>query len=424
MLNGVRETERFGTIVIGGGQAGLSVGYHLGRRDMDFVILEGRRRVGDVWRERWDSLRLFTPAGFSGLDGMPFPAPRWSFPTKDEMGDYLEAYAAHFHLPVRTGVRATRLTLRRGRFLVEAGERRFEADNVVVAMANYQKPRIPSFAPELDPSIVQVHSFDYRNPGQLRDGPVLIVGGGNSGSEIAMELGRTHRIWLSGRDTGQLPFRVDGPIGPVAVPVVLKGLFHRVLTVDTAIGRKVRRRVLRIGGPLIRVRNRDMARLGVQRVPRTAGVRDGRPVLEDGRVLDVANVVWCTGFHPGFDWIHLPVLEGDEPVHRSGVVDAQPGLYFVGLHFLHALSSAMIHGVGRDANRVAGAIASRLRPAARHFNAGHPARGQFAPHADAEASGPVASRPAGPKHASTPARSAPRRGGRDAPGKRARRTSS
>lgn len=359
MMNGKQDGRGIDTIIVGGGQAGLSVGYHLARRGMSFTILEGRQRIGDVWRERWDSLRLFTPAGFSGLDGMPFPAPRHSFPTKDEMADYLEAYAAHFDLPVRTCMRVSRLTRRNGRFQVEVGGEHHMADNVVVAMANYQEPRIPPFAPDLDPSIVQVHSFDYRNPGQLRDGPVLIVGAGNSGSEIAMELGRRHKVWLSGRDTGQLPFRVDSPVGRVAVPIVLKGLFHRVLTVRTPIGRRVRAKVLRIGGPLIRVRNRDMARLGIERVPRTAGVENGRPVLDDGRVLDIANVVWCTGFRPGFDWIELPVLDGDEPVHRSGIVDRQPGLYFVGLHFLHALSSAMIHGVGRDAQRVASAIAAR-----------------------------------------------------------------
>jgi putative flavoprotein involved in K+ transport len=358
MMNGTQDARYFETIVIGGGQAGLSVGYHLARRGMSFVILEGRHHVGDVWRERWDSLRLFTPAGFSGLDGMPFPAPRHSFPTKDEMADYLEAYAAHFELPVRTGMRANHLTRQDGRFQLDAGGEHLVADNVVVAMANYQEPRIPPFAGELDPSIVQVHSFAYSNPGQLRDGPVLIVGAGNSGSEIAMELGRRHKVWLSGRDTGQLPFRVGSLVGRVAVPIVLKGLFHRVLTVRTPIGRRVRRKVLHIGGPLIRVRNRDMARLGIERVPRTTRVEDGRPVLDDGRVLDVTNVVWCTGFRPGFDWIDLPVLDGDDPMHRSGIVDMQPGLYFVGLHFLHALSSAMIHGVGRDAERVASAIAA------------------------------------------------------------------
>ena len=226
-------------------------------------------------------------------------------------------------------------------------------------MANYQEPSRPGVRPGAGPVIVQIHSFDYRNPGQLRDGPVLIVGAGNSGSEIAMELGRTHRIWLSGRDTGQLPFRVDGPIGPFAVPIVLKLLFHRVLTVGTPIGRKVRRKVIHIGGPLIRVRNRDLARLGVERVPRTAGVRAGQPVLDDGRVLDVANVVWCTGFHPGFDWIELPVMDGDDAhaAERRGGCGARPLLR--GAAFPACASSAMMHGAGRDAERVDCAVAAR-----------------------------------------------------------------
>src|SRR5262245_53690367 len=168
-------SERVHTIVIGGGQAGLSVGYYLKRQGRPFVILEANQRIGDTWRRRWDSLRLFTPARFDGLVGMPFPAPAYSFPTKDEMGDYLERYAARFDLPVRTGVKVDRLT-REGRFyVITAGERRFEAEHVVVAMANYQVPRVPPFAGELDPGIVQLHSFDYRNPGQLREGPVLIV---------------------------------------------------------------------------------------------------------------------------------------------------------------------------------------------------------------------------------------------------------
>lgn len=361
MKNGAREVERYDTLVIGGGQAGLSVGYHLSRLGQSFAILEGRDRIGDAWRERWDSLRLFTPAGFSGLDGMPFPAHRHSFPPKDAMADYLESYASQFRLPVLTGVRVEGLTRRDGRFLVTAGERRFEADNVVVAMANYQKPKTPAFAAELDPGIVQIHSAEYRNPGQLREGPVLIVGAGNSGSEIAKELAPHHEVWMSGRDVGHLPFRIGGFMGRlILVRLVLRVLFMRILSVNTPMGRKARPHVTHKGGPLIRVMPSDLERLGVKRVPRTTGVKGGIPVLADGRVLDVANVVWCTGFHPGFEWIDLPVFrDGPEPEHRSGVVDGVPGLYFVGLHFLHSLSSAMIHGVGRDAARVAGAIAAR-----------------------------------------------------------------
>jgi len=353
-------SERIETLVIGGGQAGLSVGYHLGRRGLPFLIVDGSERIGDAWRQRWDSLRLFTSARYDGLDGMPFPAPPHYFPTKDEMGDFLESYAEGFQLPVRSGVRVERLSRQGDHFVVSAGLHRFVADNVVVAMAGYQKPHVPSFAEELDSGIVQLHSSDYRNPAQLREGPVLLVGAGNSGSEIATELAPHHSVRMSGRHTGHLPFRPEGPVGRfLMVPFVLRVLFHRLLTVRTPLGRKARAKILGKGGPLIRVRPKDLARAGVEWVPRTAGVQDGKPVLEDGRVLDVANVVWCTGFHAGFDWIDLPIHDPLEPRHRSGIVEGQPGLYFVGLHFLHALSSAMVHGVGRDAERIVGQIERR-----------------------------------------------------------------
>ena len=358
--------DRFDVVVIGAGQAGLSVGYHLARRGLRFVILEADDRIGDVWRRRWDSLRLFTAARYDGLDGMPFPAPPTYFPTKDEMADFLESYAARFELPVRTGIRVERLAKRDGRYVVQAGGREIEADQVVVAMASYQRPRIPLFARDLGPDIVQLHSRDYRNPGQLRAGDVLIAGGGNSGAEIAIELAArgpnpAPRVWLSGRDTGHLPFHIDGPFGRrLFVPLLLRFLFHRVLTVRTPAGRLARPKMMHRGSPLIRTRPAELAAAGVERVPRIAGVRDGKPLLEDGRVLDVANVVWCTGYHPGFSWIDLPIFdEHAEPRHDGGVVPDAPGLYFVGLHFLYSMSSTMIHGVGRDAERIVAAVAAR-----------------------------------------------------------------
>lgn len=359
-------TTRVNTVIIGGGQAGLSAGYHLQRRGVPFVILDANARVGDSWRARWDSLRLFTPARFSGLDGMPFPAPPTYFPTKDEMGDFLEKYARAFALPVKSGVRVERVSRLGDRFLVVAGGQRYDADHVVVAMANYQRPKVPPFAADLDPDIVQIHSFDYRNLGQLRDGPVLIVGAGNSGAEIAKETAGSHRTWLAGRDVGRIPFRIDGFAGRLLlVWLVLRVVFHRILTVDTPVGRRARLKMLHGGGPLIRTKLPDLAAAGVVHVPRVAGVRDGRPQLDDGRVLDVANVVWCTGFHPGFSWIDLPVFDAHgDPRHDHGIVPDEPGLYFVGLHFLYALSSTMIHGVGRDAERVAKVIAARTHAAA------------------------------------------------------------
>jgi putative flavoprotein involved in K+ transport len=367
-MSGIVRTERVQVVVIGAGQAGLSVGYHLAQRGIQFVILEARERIGDSWRERWDSLRLFTTGRLDGLDGMPFPAPGHRFPTKDEMAAYLEAYAIRFRLPVRTGVRVTGLTRRGDRYLVSAGDLRFEADHVVVAMATYQEPRIPAFAAELAPEIRQLHSREYRRPGQLQPGGVLVVGAGNSGAEIALEAVRTgHETWLSGRDTGKVPFRIDTVLSRyVLQPLLLRVIFHRLLTVDTPMGRKARPKIISSGGPLIRTKPKDLIAAGVRRVPRTAGIKDGLPVLEDGTVLDVTNVVWCTGFHPGFSWIDLPVLdEHGEPKHERGLLPQEPGLSFVGLHFLYSMSSTMIHGVGRDAERIAEAVEQRLMARAR-----------------------------------------------------------
>jgi putative flavoprotein involved in K+ transport len=363
-MNSNRASERVHVVVIGGGQAGLSVGYCLARRGLSFVILESNSRVGDSWRNRWDSLRLFTPAKYDGLIGLPFPAPAFSFPTKDEMADYLEAYARHFDLPVRTGVRVNRLWRDGARYIVDAGDRRFEADHIVVAMATYQAPRVPEFARSLDPGIVQLHSREYKNPGQLRPGDVLIVGAGNSGADIAIDVARSHRTWLSGRHPGHVPFRIESRLARLLLPIIFRIVFHRVLTVDTPMGRRVRPSLISKGTALIRVKPANLAAAGVERTPRVAGIRDGKPLLADARVLDIANVIWCTGFHPGLSWIDLPtpVYGADgEPVHERGIVPGEPGLYFVGLHFLYSFSSTMIHGVARDAERIADTIQARVR---------------------------------------------------------------
>ena len=355
------DLERFETVIIGGGQAGLSVGYHLKVQGRPFVILEANERIGDSWRKRWDSLSLFTPACYDGLSGWPFPADGWTFPTKDEMADYLEAYTERFELPVRTGVRVEGLSKNAGQFVVSAGGKLFKADNVVVAMADYQRPQVPAFGSGLDSGIVQLHSYDYRNPSQLQDGDVLIVGAGNSGAEISLEVSRTHSTWLSGRDTGHIPFRIEGAASRLLLaPLALRFVFHRVLTVNTPVGRRARPKILANGAPLIRVKPADLDAAGVERVPRVVGARDGSPLLKDGRVLEVANIIWCTGFHPGFSWINLPIFEAGKPVHERGVVAGEPGLYFVGLDFLYAMSSVMVHGVGRDAEYIARHISRRV----------------------------------------------------------------
>lgn len=358
--------ERVGTLVVGGGQAGLAVGYNLARRGLSFVILDANERIGDAWRKRWDSLRVFTPARFNGLPGMPFPGPRHSFPGKDEVATYLEAYAARFELPVRMGTRVHGLSRSGDRFEVAAGDRRWLADNVVVAMATDQVPWIPPFAGGLDPDIVQLNAGNYRNPSQLKPGPTLVVGAGNSGAEITLDIAPLHQTWLSGRHPGHVPFRIERRAGRVLVPFVIGFAFHRLVTVRTPIGRRVRPRLLSHGKSLIRTKPKDLAAAGIERVPRVVGVQVGLPLLEDGRVLEVSNVVWCTGFRPDFSWIDLDIFGASddpiEPVHERGVVPSEPGLYFVGLFFLYAGSSELLRGVGRDAEYVVNHIAQNRSP--------------------------------------------------------------
>jgi putative flavoprotein involved in K+ transport len=357
--------EMFDTVIVGGGQAGLATGYHLARRGRSFVILDAGERVGDPWRRRWDSLRLYSPAGYDGLPGLRFPAKRTAYPTAAEMADYLEAYATRFALPVELGTAVERLAKAGDRYVLTAGDRTFEAENVVVATGVMQAPAVPDFAPGLDPRLTQLHSSDYRNPAQLQEGPVLVVGASHSGADIAHELAATHRTILSGVDTGQLPAPVDTRRGRMGFRMLAFAGTH-ILTMDTPLGRKMRPHVRHGGAPLLRYRRKDLAAAGVERtLARTVGVEDGRPVLDDGRVLDVRNVVWCTGFRPDFSWIDVPFEMGEDgyPVQYRGVVDSAPGLYFVGLLFLHSFTSMLVYGAGRDAERVTAHLCSTRHPA-------------------------------------------------------------
>lgn len=364
------QATRCETVIVGGGQAGLALAYHLKKRGRPFVILDSGERVGDSWRKRWPSLRLYSPAAVDALPGLRFPAPAHSYPTRDEMADYLETYARHFELPVRTGVVVEGLEREGEHFRVAAGDLRFEAANVVVATGVFPHahPVVPAFAAELDPAITQLHSADYRGPEQLQEGRVLVVGAAHSGGDIAYEVARAgFRTVLSGRDTGQIPFDIEGRAARFVFPV-LRFVATRVLTVSTPIGRKAKTAIRTHGGPLLRVKRAHLEAAGVERVlERTVGVENGKPVLAGGRVLDVENVVWCTGFRNDYGWIRFPLPTEDDgyPEQKRGAVPSLPGLYFVGLPFLHSFASMLILGAGRDGKRVAEHIVTRAARAPR-----------------------------------------------------------
>jgi putative flavoprotein involved in K+ transport len=266
-----------------------------------------------------------------------------------------------FELRVQTGVKVRKLRKVGDRFEVTCSARTLYAAHVVLATGAFAQPRIPPFARELDENIVQLHSHQYRNPSQVQDGGVLVVGAGNSGSEIAIELARNHQTWLSGRDTGQEPTRA-GSLADHLVTPLMWFMATQVLRVNNPLGRKVRDYFLDPprGIPLGRIRRKDIAAAGIERVPRVIGVQNGCPVLENGRTLEVSNVVWCTGFSANYDWmdLRLPTRHG-APAHERGVVESCPGLYLVGLPFLYSLSSPLVGGVGRDAEYIVEHIAKR-----------------------------------------------------------------
>jgi putative flavoprotein involved in K+ transport len=351
--------ERLDTVVIGGGQAGLATAHALTRRGVPVVVLDQNARVGDAWRTRWDSLRLFTPARYDGLPGLRFPAPKWTFPTKDEMADYLVGYADRFEIPVRTNVSVDRIWREGDAYAIGVGDGVVRADHVVVATGVNRIPKVPDFADRLPATILQLHSSEYRNPSQLLDGDVLLVGAGNSGAEIAFELSRSRHVILAGREPGHIPFRHSSASARTAFRFIRFFGVH-VATRRTPVGRRLHRAMASKGDPLIRVRPKDLSSAGVERVGRVVGVRDGRPETDDGRALDVRNVIWCTGYRHDFSWIDLPVFdERGEPIHRRGVVEREPGLYFVGLRFQFAVASDVLPGVGRDADFVARRLAAR-----------------------------------------------------------------
>ena len=339
----------YDTIVIGAGQAGLAAGYHLTKRGKPFLIIDSADRVGGSWTNRWDSLRLFTPATRDSLPGLELGG-GFSFPTAAELLDYMERYAGHFALPLRLGVTVDGLFRENGGFRVTAGGEVFDAANVILATGEHRIPKVPTFAADLGGDIVQLHSSEYRNPGQLNPGTVLIVGAGNSGVEIGVEVAQTHPVLLAGRNVGQLPIDTRNWQGKLLFPLIWWAWEH-VLTEQKKPGRKVQAEALKgHGEPLIRQKEKDIKAAGITRTARIVGVVDGRPQTEEGELLDVADVIWATGFASDFAWLDLPGLDSSGRLDTDrGAVKGQPGLYVLGQLFQYMFNSHTVGGVGKDA---------------------------------------------------------------------------
>jgi putative flavoprotein involved in K+ transport len=340
-------------VVVGGSQAGLAMAWHLTQEGRRFVVLEAGPEVGHVWRSRWDSLKLFTPAQYDALPGLAFPAPADTYPTKDPVADYLQTYAATFDLPVRLSARVTRLSKSDDGFEVQTADQTYRARQVVVATGPFQVPFVPPMAAKLDASVTQVHSAGYRNPQALPEGPVLVVGGGNSGFQIAEELAATRTVDLSiATRYPMLPQRRAGK--DLFWWLTRLGLLR--VTVNSRPGRRMSRRDFVIG-----TNRKRLERAGVRFRPRLVDA-EGRTVrFADHRLLeDVGVVVWATGYRSDYAWIHIPgVVREGHVVHRRGVTEV-PGLYFLGLSWQHTRGSALLGFVNDDAAYLADRIATSL----------------------------------------------------------------
>jgi putative flavoprotein involved in K+ transport len=347
---------RYEVAVVGAGQAGLALGYHLARQDLRFVILDRGDAIASAWRNRWDSLRLFTSRRYDSLPGLPFPGDPDGYPSRDEVISYLERYAAAFELPVELGSAVRSLTRTDGGFAIELDDARIEADQVVLATGPFQTPRVPAFAAGLDPEVVQMHSVSYRKPDAIPEGTALVVGGGNTGFQIAAELSSSHDVHLAiGSRQTPLPQRILGR--DLFWYLDKTGLIRK--TTASRIGRRLQQNE----DTLIGSSPRGLRRQGVALHPRAVDASGSTVTFGDGGKLDVRSVIWATGFRSDHSWIDAPIFDQDgRVVHQRGLTSS-PGLYFLGLPWQHTRGSALLGFVKDDAEYIAQQIAA-LRPGA------------------------------------------------------------
>jgi putative flavoprotein involved in K+ transport len=343
--------ERREVVVVGGGQAALAIGYYLAQQGRAFTILESADGPAAAWRARWDSLRLFTPARYDSLPGLAFPGDPDRYPTRDEVAAYLTDYARHFELPVEFGSRVRSISESDGGYLVQLVDRSYVADQVVVATGPFQVPRVPGIAAGLDAAVEQFHSSDYRTPTAVPDGTVLVVGGGNTGFQIAEELSGSHEVHLAiGSRQPPLPQRLLGR--DLFWYLEKTGLIHK--TTASRIGRRAAGRDTLIGSSPRALRRKHGVKLHGRAV-HTAG---SAVTFGDGTSLDVRTVIWATGFGVDHSWIDVPVFdESGRVTHQRGATKS-PGLYFLGLTWQHTRGSALLGWVKDDAQYIAQQISA------------------------------------------------------------------
>ena len=346
-------TQQREVVVIGGGQAGLAIGYLLAQQGRQFTILEAAGEPAAAWRTRWDSLKLFTPVRYDSLPGLTFPGDPDSYPGRDDVVAYLTDYAQCFELPVEFNSRVQSVRARDGGFRVELADRSYDADQVVVATGPFQVPFTPAIDAGLSSEVAQLHSSQYRSPGDLPPGAALIVGGGNTGFQIAAELTRSREVHLAvGARQMPLPQRILG-----------RDLFRyleatRLMnkTVTSRIGQRMKEKETLIGSSPRRAR-----RQGIKLRPRAAGAHGTAVTFADGSELTVDAVVWATGFRLDHSFVELPVFDARGQVkHQRGVTEL-PGLYFLGLPWEHTRGSALLGWVKDDAEFIAQRIAGVAR---------------------------------------------------------------
>lgn len=331
-------------IIIGGGQAGLVMGYFLQKTKKKFLIIDKEAEIGDVWRKRYDSLTLFTPRMYSSLPGLPMEGEPMGYPTKDEIADYLARYAKTFSLPVQLQTEVIKLSKTCESFEVHTSLGKLYAKNIVVATGPFQKPFIPSFSKNLPPNIFQVHSSEYRNPEQLKMGSVLVVGGGNSGAQIATEISAERKTYLS--VSQRLKF-LPLSIGKKSIFWYFDKLGLYRAAVHTKIGQYLKKQPDPIFGYELKTQLRS-GKLHLK--PRTTGFSEDCFIFEDGSRVKVYNVIWATGFRMDFSWINIPQIfdENGDIRHQRGITPVS-GLYFLGLPWQYNRGSALLLGVGKDA---------------------------------------------------------------------------